>query len=417
MKNLKRIVKTTCIISSILFLSGKINAQNYITIANNGIYYLCQGTTTYLTWTPDSATYNIVGIGDWYFQDQSHYCSSFSCSEYGLNISNIAGYGGYTYNRMTISSNLINTSSGYVSVYLFEQKGSSNHLREITFTLYTYTTSVTGATHFCQTSNENYSAVTNLTPITSYSWVPASGIVSGTSGTGTDVTSTIGSGSGTMSVNITSAACPSTDPSCNGTLYITSYPSTKLATPSGFGFRQDGNSCQFNGIVSTITNAEYYDWSSSSTNFTSPYLYETTTSPITTMGEFDYGTAYTVYVRARNECSVATSNVAPFMHTTPGKPAGCQQGPIKPPSPAEGYKVYPNPANNLVTIEYPGSYTNAGLSLSMYDMLGHKMASWNLPSSENSVSEDTSVLPTGLYLYVISADDNIVFRGKLMIQR
>jgi len=97
-------------------------------------------------------------------------------------------------------------------------------------------------------------------------------------------------------------------------------------------------------------------------SFTEVYCPETST-PTSSGGPFSPSTYYTVYVRGTNACY--TSGGGPYTEfpsdKTPVKPGGCEEvreSPIKYTDNTQSgdvtdYKVYPNPANNRLIIEYP----------------------------------------------------------------
>ena len=82
-----------------------------------------------------------------------------------------------------------------------------------------------------------------------------------------------------------------------------------------------------------------------------------------------------------------------------------------------GYKLYPTPANNQLVVEYPSGDNLSNQMLDIYDMLGKKVASYQLPANDDKLTLNVANIPAGLYLYTITSGDSIQQRGKIMIQR
>jgi hypothetical protein len=424
MKNLKQIIRRGALAFALLTLCHGASAQ--VTVSNNGNYHICDGSTLEFEVYPGSGYYvdgSGTGSGWWQWGSSSNTCTSPPCTYSGYTISSITTdltnqpNGGYV--LATVTANTLTPITVTVDVYAYS---SNSHAFYITFTITPNTTSVIGATTFCHNTNETYTASTTVSGVgtNSYVWSTTTGtpsFLSGSSTTNTDATTTTGSGTGTISVTV-SGSCPSGSASNVGNLSVTSDAAVPSSPSGALSMRQTGNSCQFDAYISAVTGATGYLWSLSSSM--SP-LIATTTSPNTNPdGLFDYSTNYDIYVEATNGCGPSSSPTH-WNHTTPGKPAGCQAvmqqsdgfGKL-----SDGYKVYPNPANNKVTIENIVNDENSGvLNINVYDMVGHKVSNWNLRANEKSVSEDISLLPVGLYLYTISSGNDIVSRGKLMIQR
>jgi hypothetical protein len=417
MKNLKQKIKNACLALSMLLLCNSIYAQVMVTSGQN--YKQCQGQSLYYEVTPTS-NYYVPDEPSWQWGSSSNTCNTTSCTFNGYTVNN------WMQNTACGNNNVIEVevtcnSTLPIAVTVLQYECGYNTLgTNITFTITPYTTTVTGTADFCHTSNETYTCVTNESVGTNaYTWSTGTGgsgtpsFLSGTSTTNTDATTTIGSGTGNISVTVSgSGSCPTGSASNTGALALTSHSGAPVQPSGGLTMRQTGNSCQFDAHISAVTGATSYIWSLSPTMSPTILSNGITTYPY---GDFDYSTTYDVYVEASNSCGTSAANH--WNPTTPGKPAGCQMSPIKPGEPIEGYKVYPNPANNQVTIEYPANNSGSDMTLLLYDMVGHKIANWILPSSETKINENTSALPTGMYMYIINSGDNVVMKGKVLIQR
>jgi Zn-dependent metalloprotease len=70
----------------------------------------------------------------------------------------------------------------------------------------------------------------------------------------------------------------------------------------------------------------------------------------------------------------------------------------------EGIRVYPNPADHLITIELPVSFTGKTPVLALTDMMG-KVIRVNMHHIDNNlISVDVSQLPAGLYMIVLNPE-------------
>jgi hypothetical protein len=81
----------------------------------------------------------------------------------------------------------------------------------------------------------------------------------------------------------------------------------------------------------------------------------------------------------------------------------------------EGLKVFPNPASTKLTVEYPAN--NEQLQFALYDIIGNQVKEVELPKGENMATIDLSNIAVGMYLYVLTNNNYIMQRGKLMIAR
>ena len=78
---------------------------------------------------------------------------------------------------------------------------------------------------------------------------------------------------------------------------------------------------------------------------------------------------------------------------------------------ASAFSVYPNPANDLVTIEADNISAE---SVTVYDMSGKLLLHNNISKGNNTV--DVKGLPSGLYLLQITGNNGIIYSHKLSIR-
>lgn len=427
MKSIKQIIKISCIAFVQLLLGNNLYAQ--VPVSNGGTYYVCCGSTTTFEIDPGYGYY-VCNDTNWHWLNVANTCKSpYGCTFGGYTINNIStqtttGCGDASYNLAELTAPSYVTAM-IVSVLVETCGTCTGYDHWITFTIEPYSTTIAGATNVCASSPvaETYTVTTNVPSPTNYSWSEPSCWTLGTCNNGSACTTNTYTVTGAcspsnMQVTVTSG-CPSSNTSNIGTLSVASYSGVP-PTPSGtLNYQEYNSSCYYNADIPSVTGAEDYIWSKN-TSFTSFYC-GNTTSPTTTGGPYYEGTAYTTYVKCSNTCGTSSS-YGTYSKTTPTK-SGCIQIRHNKFDGQESdlgsvvYKIYPNPATSILTIEYPTYYDNNELTFSMFDMLGRKVATWNLPASQNVVSEETNGFPTGLYLYVISSGDEILERGKLMIQR
>jgi hypothetical protein len=396
MKNLKLIPKITSIICAIILMCSNSNATTNINVdvsSGTGYAYLCDGVQYQMTFTGIPSGQSVTNY-TW-------------VSENGLTCGTSA-----VSNVMTLCE-----TKGDESVVVASTSGGGNNWG---FTVYFIgaETGISGPNSLCVGNTPTYTISTNETGASSYAWqVPATMSGSCSSCAATHSVTVTSAGVGTLTV--TANGCPSGNAS-NVVVSpsITSYSGVP-ATPSGLlTFRQTGHSCQFDATIPAVTGATSYIWALN-TSF-SPILANTSGPTTYPDGDFDYSTTYNIYVKSENACGTSSSYGSWTNRTTPGKPNGCVEAPIKPNTqttvPAD-FRFYPNPATNSLSIEYPTTVDNTSIICDMYDMVGHKLASWILPASDNKVTEDISSLQTGAYLYVVHSGENILSRGKLMIRK
>jgi hypothetical protein len=422
MKNSKQYLKKLCLAFSILLLSNYGYART-INVSDGGTYYICQGATDTLHLINKSGEYPEY-YTDWQWGSYLNTCSSAPCAFDNYHILNIwtetlwsCNGGATAVDYATVTCN----SSSSMQITVLEYECSANFIQNTSSTFWLIpvntTISTSGATEICYGSTPTFTATCTSPNVTNWSWsVPSFMTISSGSGTSTINTNDNHHGTGDVSITVTtSEGCIVGSLGLSKSMLITSDSGTALAPVGVIAWKQAGGSCQYDASVSTV--AVSYEWALNS-GF-SPLL-ETTTTPSTTGGDFDYSTAYNVWVKVHNTCNNIYGAAKEYSQTTPGKKPGCTMAPIKPDNQVvlySDFKFYPNPANKSLSIEYPATADNALITCDMYDMVGHKLASWNLPASENKVTEDISSLQTGAYLYVVYSGTTILSRGKLMIQK
>ncbi|HTM65827.1 MAG TPA: T9SS type A sorting domain-containing protein [Flavipsychrobacter sp.] len=75
-------------------------------------------------------------------------------------------------------------------------------------------------------------------------------------------------------------------------------------------------------------------------------------------------------------------------------------------------KLYPNPSNNILTVEYPKSG-----SLLLIDVLGRIVADFELPGDNNKLVLNTQDLAPGVYIYKYLPNKTLIQTGKFTIVR
>jgi hypothetical protein len=401
MKNFKQISKIACLVFSMLFIHSYVSAQTVTmnitgTSPNySGTVYLCPGVTYTVQFSNSNlgGSCNVAGdgTGETWLVDNT-------CSK------------NYGQNEVILCLNAGTTSSAYVVA-----KNTGNDCFSFTANFVAIQTTISGLSTVCVSTTHTYTCTTNSPSVTSYTWSPIPSFFSGSS-----TSSTIGLTSGTttggpdaLTVVVNGTGCSSGNTATENVTCI----NTKPAQPSGsLTYRQTGSTCYYDAYISAVSGATSYEWSLD--NFST--ILCTTTGPTTDpLTEFDYSTSYNISVKAGNDCGYGSPNTW-NNKTTPGKPSGCHSSPVRPVKEigiSTNYKVYPNPANNQLTIENQSASTNLDATFAIYDMLGHKVISWVLPSADGIATEDITGLSTGLYLYTIASGNDIIQRGKVMIQR
>jgi len=77
-------------------------------------------------------------------------------------------------------------------------------------------------------------------------------------------------------------------------------------------------------------------------------------------------------------------------------------------------KLYPNPATKRITIEF-NSPIKKNTFFELYDVLGNKVMSRQLPGNNNKVNVSTKSFNKGVYSYRITVNDKVISTDKLII--
>ncbi|MBL4752575.1 MAG: T9SS type A sorting domain-containing protein, partial [Flavobacteriales bacterium] len=80
-------------------------------------------------------------------------------------------------------------------------------------------------------------------------------------------------------------------------------------------------------------------------------------------------------------------------------------------------KVYPNPADKTVTIDYLLSSAASNAEVCVYDIFGTKIYQQHIQQQRGSIQHNASDLPQGIYLYTITQDQVTISREKIMVIR
>jgi len=80
-------------------------------------------------------------------------------------------------------------------------------------------------------------------------------------------------------------------------------------------------------------------------------------------------------------------------------------------------RVYPNPATDNVTFSYAIPYASNNLILTVTNLMGQVIQTFQLPDKSGQIQWNTSALPNGLYLYKLTDQNNILQIGKITISR
>jgi len=82
---------------------------------------------------------------------------------------------------------------------------------------------------------------------------------------------------------------------------------------------------------------------------------------------------------------------------------------------AEDLMVYPNPASDILTLEYSLSEEIKG-ELTILDMLGNTVQNIKISSNLNKVTFNLNKLSAGIYVYKFVNDEQATYSGKLIIE-
>ncbi|QQS30705.1 MAG: T9SS type A sorting domain-containing protein [Sphingobacteriales bacterium] len=84
-------------------------------------------------------------------------------------------------------------------------------------------------------------------------------------------------------------------------------------------------------------------------------------------------------------------------------------------------QVYPNPAQNTLQITLPdhsaGSLSGAETSFTLYNLTGQLVLQTQIPAGETHKTVSVAHLPEGVYVYVVTAGEGVLARGKVAVVR
>ncbi|MBL4755249.1 MAG: T9SS type A sorting domain-containing protein [Flavobacteriales bacterium] len=87
------------------------------------------------------------------------------------------------------------------------------------------------------------------------------------------------------------------------------------------------------------------------------------------------------------------------------------------PTAKEWVKVYPNPADKIVTIDYLFSSDANNVELRVYNVFGTQVFKREIQQQKGTIEHDISSLPQGIYLYTITENGTAVSKENIMIVR
>lgn len=116
-------------------------------------------------------------------------------------------------------------------------------------------------------------------------------------------------------------------------------------------------------------------------------------------GEFGNGTSYDT-----NYYNVPTQTTG--ICVTPLNSTNFQKNNI--------FSLYPNPATDLVTIQYNLEIDNANVEV--YDISGRAINQYKLSSSKGELQLNTSTYQAGIYIVVVKQNETILLQQKLIIE-
>lgn len=78
--------------------------------------------------------------------------------------------------------------------------------------------------------------------------------------------------------------------------------------------------------------------------------------------------------------------------------------------------IYPNPANDIATIDYVITGNVNEASMSFYNLLGHEVAAYELDKNEHKLRVQTTNWDSGIYLYQLVVDGKKLVTKKLLVR-
>jgi hypothetical protein len=76
--------------------------------------------------------------------------------------------------------------------------------------------------------------------------------------------------------------------------------------------------------------------------------------------------------------------------------------------------IYPNPTTGQISIAADLSEGQNGM-LTIFDLTGRKVASWQMTGGQSVYTFDVSMLPSGTYIYQVSTADKMIVTDRLII--
>ncbi|GEM_PF-1843781 len=81
-----------------------------------------------------------------------------------------------------------------------------------------------------------------------------------------------------------------------------------------------------------------------------------------------------------------------------------------------GFSIFPNPANNLFTIHYPGNNLNSSKSIFIYDIYGQVVKEINFPANTELLTVNVSDLNKGIYLIKVKTGNMSLGSEKVLVK-
>lgn len=80
----------------------------------------------------------------------------------------------------------------------------------------------------------------------------------------------------------------------------------------------------------------------------------------------------------------------------------------------DALRIYPNPANDRVTIDL-GALRSSATSLEVYNLLGAQVYRTAVSSGERQIELSTQELPAGIYIVQVAAGSKLAHTGRLIV--
>ncbi|CAM3624367.1 T9SS type A sorting domain-containing protein [Flavobacterium gelidilacus] len=110
------------------------------------------------------------------------------------------------------------------------------------------------------------------------------------------------------------------------------------------------------------------------------------------------------------------SNYGSTYYDTPQQTTGICVTPLSTPAFQKDkvFSLYPNPARDLVTIQYDLDVENTNVEV--YDISGRVINHYKLSSSRGELQVNTSTYQAGIYIVIVKQNDTILLQQKLIIE-